>query len=471
MPKKVQAMVIGAGISGLAAAYHLQKARVDTLLVDAAHRPGGVICSLARDGYLVECGPQSFSGSRALTALFAELNLLPERVIANPASPRYVLIDGVLQAVPASPAGLLASPFFGGDTRFALLRDIFGHSRPPDSDESIAQFVRRKFSATLLDRLVAPFVSGIYAGDPEKLSLRAAFPAVYEAESKSGSILRGMLRKGNKNSTTDPTEKNIVAKREKPTVQSFRCGNEQFTLALAAALGERLLLNKEAISIAALPSSSEQNATRFQVTVRGIKGQEIIECERLLLTVPADVAALMLNPLDAGFFDPLSGVEYAGVAVVSLGYPNQAIQRDKNGFGFLVPRSSGLSVLGTVWNSSLFPGRAPAGHSLFTSFVGGATNPSAVQQSPASLAALVHREIAPILRLNQDFTFSHVTAWPRAIPQYNLGHTARIQKIRTLLTNFPGLHLAGNYLNGPAIPVCIQQAQDLAAEIRISFAN
>jgi protoporphyrinogen/coproporphyrinogen III oxidase len=103
--------------------------------------------------------------------------------------------------------------------------------------------------------------------------------------------------------------------------------------------------------------------------------------------------------------------------------------------------------------------------------VGGATNPSAVQQSPASLAALVHREIAPILRLNQDFTFSHVTAWPRAIPQYNLGHTARIQKIRTLLTNFPGLHLAGNYLNGPAIPVCIQQAQDLAAEIRISFAN
>jgi len=463
MPKKVQAMVIGAGISGLAAAYHLQKARVDTLLVDAAHRPGGVICSVARDGYLVECGPQSFSGSPALTALFAELNLLPDRVIANPKEPRYVLIDGVLQAVPASPAGLLASPFLSGGTRFALLRDIFGHTRPPDSDESIAQFVRRKFSATLLERLVAPFVSGIYAGDPEKLSLRAAFPAVYEAESKSGSILRGMFHKANKNSTINPSEK--------PNVQSFRCGNEQFTLALAAALGEHLLLNKEAISIAALPRSSEQNAPRFQVTVRGIKGQEIIECERLLLTVPADVAALMLNALDTGFFDPLSGVEYAGVAVVSLGYPNEAIQRGANGFGFLVPRSSGLSVLGTVWNSSLFPGRAPAGHSLFTSFVGGVTNPSAVQQSPASLAALVHREIAPILRLNQEFTFSHVTAWPRAIPQYNLGHTARIQKIRTLLTNFPGLHLAGNYLNGPAIPVCIQQAQDLAAEIRISFAN
>jgi oxygen-dependent protoporphyrinogen oxidase len=463
MPKKVQAMVIGAGISGLAAAYHLQKARVDTLLVDAAHRPGGVICSVARDGYLVECGPQSFSGSPALTALFAELNLLPERVIANPKAPRYVLIDGVLQAVPTSPAGLLASPFLSGGTGLALLRDIFCRSRPPEPDESIAQFTRRKFSATLLERLVAPFVSGIYAGDPEKLSLRAAFPAVYEAECKSGSILRGMFHKVNKNSTINPSEK--------PTVQSFRCGNEQFTLALAAALGEHLLLNKEAISIAALPRSSEQNAPRFQVTVRGIKGQEIIECERLLLTVPADVAALMLNALDTGFFDPLSGVEYAGVAVVSLGYPNEAIQRGTNGFGFLVPRSSGLSVLGTVWNSSLFPGRAPAGHSLFTSFVGGVTNPSAVQQSPASLAALVHREIAPILRLNQEFTFSQVTAWPRAIPQYNLGHTARIQKIRTLLTNFPGLHLAGNYLNGPAIPVCIQQAQDLAAEIRISFAN
>jgi protoporphyrinogen/coproporphyrinogen III oxidase len=157
--------------------------------------------------------------------------------------------------------------------------------------------------------------------------------------------------------------------------------------------------------------------------------------------------------------------------VVSLGYPNEAIGRDANGFGFLVPRSCGLSVLGAVWNSSLFPGRAPAGQSLFTSFVGGITNPAAVQQSPESLAALVQREISPLLRLKQNFVFSDVTIWPRAIPQYNLGHTARIRKIEVLLANFHGLHLLGNYLHGPAIPVCIQQAQDLAAEIRISFAN
>jgi oxygen-dependent protoporphyrinogen oxidase len=471
MPKKVQALVIGAGISGLAAAYYLQKANVDTLVVDSAQRPGGVIHSIARDGYLVECGPQSFSGSPGLTALFAELNLLTDRVLANPKAPRYILIDGVLQPVPVTPPALLASPLLGGGARFALLRDLLGRSQPPDPDESIAQFVRRKFSATLLERLVGPLVSGIYAGDPEKLSLRAAFPAVYEAESKSGSVLRGMFRKRKKTNSNNANEKNAMGKHENPTVQSLLSGNEQFTLALAATLGERLLLNKEAVSVAALAASNEPQAARFRVTLRGLKGTEIVECERLLLAVPANIAAQLIGAFDAAFFDSLDSVEYAGVAVVSLGYPNEAIGRDANGFGFLVPRSSGLSVLGTVWNSSLFPGRAPAGYSQFTSFVGGATNPAALQQSPEALAARMHREITPILQLRQNFVFSDVTIWPRAIPQYNLGHTARIQKIQALLTNFPGLHLLGNYLHGPAIPVCIQQAQDLAAEIRISFAN
>lgn len=468
MSKKVQALVIGAGISGLAAAYYVNKARIEMLVVDAADRPGGVIQSVARDGYLVECGPQSFSGSPALTALFAKLNLLP--VTANPKAPRYVLINGTLQPVPMSPGALLASPLLGGGTRFALLRDLLGRSQPPDADESIAQFVRRKLSPTLLERLVGPFVSGIYAGDPEKLSLRAAFPALHAAEITSGSILRSMFRKKKKNPNNSP-EKDGPQKREKPTVQSIREGNQQLILALATSLGERLLLNQEAVAVSALPASSEPHAARFRVTLRNAKGQEIVECERLILAVPTNAAAQLLSSLDEGFFDRLNSVEYAGVAVVSLGYPTQAIQSDTNGFGFLVPRSSGLAILGTVWNSSLFPGRAPAGHALFTSFVGGATNPTAVQHSPESLAALVHQEIASILRINQTFSFSHVAIWPRAIPQYNLGHSSRIQKIQSLLANFPGLHLAGNYLQGPAIPVCIEQAQALAAEIRISFAN
>ena len=193
MFNEVQALVVGAGISGLATAYALEKAGIGVRVVEAAPRPGGVIQSVKRDGYLLECGPQSFSGNGAITAMCKDLGILEQRVLADAKAPRYVLIDGKLLHVPMGP-GLLASSFMGGGTRGAILRDIFGKSESPEPDESVAAFIRRKFSDTLLDRLVGPFVSGIYAGDPEKLSLRAAFPLLYEAEKASGSIVRGVFK-------------------------------------------------------------------------------------------------------------------------------------------------------------------------------------------------------------------------------------------------------------------------------------
>jgi oxygen-dependent protoporphyrinogen oxidase len=168
---------------------------------------------------------------------------------------------------------------------------------------------------------------------------------------------------------------------------------------------------------------------------------------------------------------PLEQIEYAGVAVVSLGYPLPDIGRSLNGFGFLVPRPSGLRILGTVWNSSLFPGRAPEGDALLTSFVGGATDPAAIQRSSAQLVELAHKDLAPILGIQKEPTFSNVKVWSRAIPQYNLGHLAHLAAIEKLRLRFPGLHLATNYLHGPSIGTCVEQAFKLANEIRVSFAN
>jgi protoporphyrinogen/coproporphyrinogen III oxidase len=193
--------------------------------------------------------------------------------------------------------------------------------------------------------------------------------------------------------------------------------------------------------------------------------------ERLILSVPTETAGKLLMDVDAGFSAQLGPIAYSGVVVVSLGYAKQDIQNSLAGFGFLVPRSSGLSVLGSVWNSSLFPGRAPEGHVLLTSFVGGATNPGAIQQTPESLSAQVHRELQPILGIRKDPAFSNVTIWPRAIPQYNLGHTARIAAVHSLRARYPGLYFSGNYLAGPAIGTCVEQALKVSDEIRISFAN
>ncbi len=465
MPNQVQALVVGAGVSGLATAFALQKSGILTIVVDSAASPGGVIHSEKRDGYLLECGPQSFSGNSAITSVSSDLGLLSERLLADPKAPRYVLINGKLQVVPMGP-GILASPLLSGGTRLALLRDMFGKSTPPEPDESVAGFVRRKFSAALLDRLVGPFVSGIYAGDPEMLSLRAAFPILYEAEKNFGSVIRGALKiiKARKAAAGN-------APREKATLQTFQDGNESLIDALSERLGNSLYCNVEVVSLQALDSTTEPAAPRFRATLRTPKGEEVVEAERLILAVPTNAAGKLLAPLHSGFEVPFCGIEYAGIAVVSLGYRKEDVAHALDGFGFLVPRSAGLAILGSVWNSSLFPGRAPAGQALLTSFVGGATNPASLKRAPEELVAQVHNELTPLLGLRKEPVFRSVTIWPRALPQYNLGHTARLAAIDKLRGNFPGLYIVGNFLNGPAIGTCIEHALKVANEIRVSFAN
>lgn len=465
MSTQVQALVVGAGISGLAAAYALQKSGVSTIVVEAAARPGGVIQSIQKDGYLIECGPQSFSGNATITSICRGLEILDQRVLADPKAPRFVLIEGKLQNVPMG-LGVLGCSVMAGGTRGAILKDILGKSRAPQPDESVAAFVRRKFSATLLDRLVGPFVSGIYAGDPEKISLRAAFPVLYEAESASGSIVRGAFKVMQKRKA----ERGNVP-REKAILQTFQRGNETLIRALATKLEDRLFCDVELASITALDPGREPKAPRFLVTMNTPRGEEKLETERLILAVPTQVAGNLLAGLNPALQTLLCGIEYASVGVVSLGYRKRDVANALAGFGFLVPRSSGLNVLGTVWNSSLFPERAPEGEALLTSFVGGATNPGILQKSAEELTTLVHREIAPLLGISKDPVFSNVTVWPRAIAQYNLGHSARIAEIEKLRLGYPGLYFAGSYLNGPAIGTCVEQAVKVADGIRISFAN
>jgi oxygen-dependent protoporphyrinogen oxidase len=193
---------------------------------------------------------------------------------------------------------------------------------------------------------------------------------------------------------------------------------------------------------------------------------ETVFAERLVLATSADVAGTLLRDVNAAFEPVMAGIEYAPVAVVSLGYRREDVAHSLQGFGFLVPRSSGLQVLGAVWNSSLFPGRAPAGRVLLTSFVGGATNPTAVDLSARELCDLVHREIAPLLQVRAAPVFSHVQVYRRALPQYNIGHTDRLRALERLRAEMPGLFFVGNYLRGPAIGNCVELAMSTAESVR-----
>ncbi len=450
MTRHVPALVVGGGISGLVCAYALRKFGIDAQLVESSPRPGGVINSTTRDGFLLELGPQSFSSTPALRQLCAELGISNDLLQAPPRAPRYVLIDGQLRPVPLSPPALFLSSLIDGSTKWALVRDILGKSIPPDADESLAAFIRRKFSAQLLDRLVGPFVSGIYAGDPERISVRSAFPQLYKAEKATGSIVRGMLR----------LAKSKKGPRERPSLQSFREGNETLVRALANKLGAALLTETSVAQI------SRQNDGSFDIHLKTKHGGECVSTHSLVLATPTDVTGKLLSALDSSFEAQLSSIEYAAVAVVSLGYRKKDIGHSLNGFGFLVPRSAGLRVLGSVWNSSLFPGRAPDGHALLTSFGSGTTDPAASKLKPEELASLVHSEISPLLSISSSPVFSNVTIWPRALPQYNLGHADRLEAVAKACSRFPGLWLTGNYLRGPAIGSCVDQALAVAEGVR-----
>jgi oxygen-dependent protoporphyrinogen oxidase len=448
--RHVPALVVGGGISGLVCTYALRKAGIDAQLLEASPRPGGVINSALRDGFLLELGPQSFSGTRALRQVCEDLRISDQLLQAPARAPRYVLINGNLRPAPLSLPAFFLSSMMDGATKWTLLRDLFGKSVPPDGDESVAAFVRRKFSPLLLDRLVGPFVSGVYAGDPERLSVRSAFPQLYEAEKTAGSIIRGMLR----------LAKSKNGPRERPTLQTFRQGNETLVRALANQIGPALLTNAKVSRI------TRQNDGSFLLGLEHDTGPESLSTKSLILATPTNIVGALLSPLDASFESSLNSIEYGPVAVVSLGYRKSDVGHSLDGFGFLVPRSAGLRVLGCVWNSSLFLGRAPEGHALLTSFVGGATDPSAAKLQPAELASLVHRELSPVLAIKADPAFSNITIWPRALPQYNLGHADRLAKLSACCSRFSGLWLTGNYLQGPAIGSCVDHALHVAEALR-----
>jgi oxygen-dependent protoporphyrinogen oxidase len=320
---------------------------------------------------------------------------------------------------------------------------MFRKSTPPKGDESVAAFVRRKFDSALLDHLVGPFVSGVYAGDPEKLSLRAAFPQVHEWESRYGSVLRGAMK------SRPPKDKPRAA------LCSFRDGVASLPRALADSLAVALQRNTR---VTALRHKSGLGARGFEVEISLAQQSARLSADAVVLATPTNVSACLLAGEDARFSAALGRIEYAPVAVVSAGYRKEQFCIPADGFGFLVSRREKRSVLGTVWSSSLFSGRAPDGMVLVTSFAGGATNPEVVSMSEDQIAEIVHNEVAQIMRISGAPIAQRVQRYERALPQYNLGHTEIIASLRAACADTPGLFLTGNYFGGPSIGACVDHA-------------
>jgi protoporphyrinogen/coproporphyrinogen III oxidase len=471
--------VIGAGISGLACAYRLRQLGIPCLVLEAQERAGGLIATIRRNGFLFENGPQCPRFPSMLWRLLLDLNLETEFVAGNAKAKRYILRDGRLHSAPFSPAGLIGTRLLGARSKLRILAEVFGSSQPPPGEESLADFVQRKFGAEVLDYLVDPLISTIFFGDAHKMGMESAFPALVEWERNQGSLARGAIRARKSKSrvlSEDSSPQNTGANGKRdtlrvtdalPSLGSFRSGMAVLPERLAAELHEGIRYNAAITCVDQVQNGNGAANSSWQI---GLSSGEKITAEHLILAVPAYSAAQLLAHAAPQLANQLKAIEYAPVCAVASAYNRSQVSNALDGFGFMVPRREGLETICTFWNSSLFPDRAPDGAVLMTSFAGREMNNKGVASSEEECARIVEAENAAVLGIMGP-PLDRV-AWKdsRALPQYNVGHAKRVAEIQNIVRTIPNLRLAGNFLRGRSIGDCVdvafEAAQDVHSRIR-----
>ena len=446
--------VLGAGISGLTAAYQLRQHGHSVQVLEATNRPGGVIRSETTDGFLVEHGPNSLRPSPLLEKTIQSLSLDEERVWANDAaSTRYIVRDGHPLPLPTSVGEFLTTNLFSSYAKLRLLGEPFV-GRSSDPEESLADFTRRRLGPDVLDYAVAPFVGGVYAGDPEQLSARHAFERLVEWEDEYGSLFWGAMRSAGESSSDVDVPSGLF---------SFQQGIETLPRALAEAL-------EDSIQYETPVTGLHQNGDTWSVSVDApTSAPKSQTFDDLICTFPLH----QLNTLSLSSsvdLSPLTDVPYPPVQVVALGYPSSAVSHPLDGFGMLVPPvENDYDILGTLFSSTLFPGRAPVDHALLTTFVGGARAPELASRDADAIQSIVERDLDRLLGITGDPVFSRHVHWPRAIPQYVLGYGAVKDTLTALEETTPGLYFAGNYRQGVAVGDAMASGATAADRLRSSL--
>ena len=420
--------VVGAGLSGLVRARSLAARGEDVVLLEESRRAGGVVRSESRDGFLLELGPNTVRPTAELWGLVVELGLEPEALLADARLPRYVDFGGRLHALPASPPAWISTRLLSGRGKRRLLAEPFVRKGDP-SRETVRDFVTRRLGPEVAERLVEPFVAGIWAGRSDRLSVAEAFPLLARWESESGGLARGALAAlRNRRRGGPPAKRGLL---------SFRDGLETLPRRLAAGLGDRARFGTRVESI------RREDNRWILATAR-----EEFPFDRLCLATPARDAARLVGPLDADAAAALSTIPHPPLVVMHLSAPATPTL---SGFGHLVVPQPGRRILGAIWSSTIFPGRAPAGKTLLTVFLGGSRDPAAFDLGDEALLETASRDLAAALRVRAGIELIRVTRYARAIPQYDLDHRGRIETLLQAESRLPGLTFLGSYRGGVSV--------------------
>jgi len=444
--------VIGGGITGLTAAFYLKRQGLPVVVYEASHRVGGAIQSQRENGYLAEFGPNTLlETSTKVGQLVKDAGLSGRRIDPDPsASARYVVRYRRPIEMPGSPLGFFTTKLFTAKAKWAVLREPFVPPRRDGQEESVAQFVIRRLGQEFLDQAIDAMVAGVYAGDPYRLSVPHAFPKLGQLEARYGSLIKGQIFGARDRKRSGEVAKDRAAK------LSFDEGLQVLPDTLSSNLGEAVRLNTAVARLTQTPAG-------WSVGLR--KGSDEFSAEHSAVVCAgtafrlAEIELQTQTPLS---FAPLGEIRYPPVASVVLGFRREDVAHPSSGFGMLIPKVEGFKILGTIFSSSLFPNRAPAGHITLTSYVGGERYPELAALPVDQLVELTCADLRVLLGLKGRPTFQHCVYYPRAIPQFNVGFGRFRDLMANLERSAPGLFLAGHYRDGISLSDSIVSACNVA---------
>jgi len=447
--------IVGGGVTGLTAAFRLRQRGIPSVVYEAGARLGGPVHTTELDGYLAEDGPNTLlETSPKLRQLIEDAGLKQQCLTSDPAAnKRYIVRGGRLLAVPDSLAGWMTTPLFSFGAKLNVLGEVVRPRGRADVEESVADFVRRRLGQEFLDYAINPFVGGIYAGSPERLSLREAFPKLQQVETRYRSLFLGQMLGARERRRSGETPKDRAPK------LSFRHGLGSLVSALAEKLGEAVQLNSPVTAL-------RRHARGWQVTVQRDGHPETAEYSAVLLAAPAHrLAGIQLDAGNDASLAWLGDIHYAAVTVLVLGFRREDVAHPLDGFGALIPEVERQPILGAIFSSSLFPGRAPAGHVTLTCYLGGSRSPEMALAAEEVQLAATREALGRLLGVRGEPTFVHRTVHRQAIPQYLLGFGEFRARMTALEQQAPGLRLAGHFRNGIALTDCLMAALTAAEEM------
>lgn len=442
--------VIGAGISGLAVAHALHEHGRNVLVLEQQARTGGKAISEHIGGFLMEHGPSSINGISPAAAWSRALGLGDEQVGLGPGvKRRYLTAGGSLYGIPTHPLGFLTSAYLTWPGRLRMLGEIAIPRGKDPAAETVAQFCARRFGAEFAERVMEPLVAGMFAGDARLAGAASVFPALVEMERRHGSIIGGVVR-------ARAGGGRMPGRR----LFSWRHGIATLPQALAARLAPCI---HTGIAV-----------RRIAVTAKGFRieadSHGAVETPAVIIATPPHVAAALLEDIDAAAAEAAAAIEAPPLAVAFLGYRRDQVAHPLDGIGYLTPACERRALTGALFASTMFPGRAPAGHVALSAYLGGARAPELTLRPREELLRAAEREFCELLGAKGRPLVARLRVWRRGLPQYHLGHAARVAALNSLPDRVPGLMVVGNYLGGVSVAACLQQATqtaDRVSELRL----